>query len=976
MGTIVCYNKNLFFHWKNKCLLPFLVLAFYFNTAAQDSISLATQADVFYNNADYYAQSIDSNIYFIQQAIPLYKEAKNWEQYINCYNYFSLLYHLKEDFSMYHLYALKALEESAKYLKKTDAAFISALNNMGVYYMHIGDYRRAVQIFEESINDIEEADRNFNSCGRTYINIGICYKSIADYEEAIQQLENALFFINKIDEKYKYLESASIYALLGECYQLKGNIENAKKYFNLAIQSLNQWGEKNKYSEQIRFDALLSLASIYSEENNFKKANNYLDLAAVIQNKYSLFQDFKTYELRGKIKEKQGDKTAALALYYKAQEAAQKESDNSFDLNMVANSLSNIACLYAELNQPEKALEYFQRSLFSISVQPFEMDYNKNPSNESFAYAFEAVQILGKKATCIKKQYDHTQNEDYLLSAYNSYDQAIDLIQNIRHSFHEKGSKEFLSEIFNPIYEGGISSAFQLYKINKDKTYLEKAFSFAENIKAINLLESINETTAKGVAGIPDSLLLKERELNVLIAYTNKRITEGKQSEKMAPAETDELKETLRNTKKEFKDLIAFFEKQYPKYHKLKFDTRLASVQQIQQDLPGKESCFIEYFFGADKIYAFSIIKTDIKLYELEQEENLIDNIEELYNQINNEPSSRNASVNFSKFAESAYSIYASLIEPLVEEGTTELIIVPDDVLGYIPLEVLIKTKPEAANKIQNYKKLDYLFNDFAISYNYSGTLMLYNSNQKNKRKSTSNFIAFAPSFEEGYLSERMCNEEVLYNLECADTEAAAINDLFDGNLFKGLQANKDNFESNVSNFKIIHLATHACVDMTLANNNKIYFTDDYLSNSDLYNLQMNADLAVLSACNTGYGKLVKGEGLMSLSRGFVHAGCPSLLMSLWSVDDCSTSSLMIDFYKNLKEGNAKNYSLQEAKIAFMQNADKLHSHPYYWAPFVQFGRTDSISFGNSIFGFWLIGGLGLCAILAMFFFKLQGKQG
>lgn len=933
--------------------MPFLLLAMPFYSNSQSTKELNTLADSIYSKVDFYTQNIDSNIYLIGQAAPLYQKAKNWNQYINCLNYFSLLYHLKEDFSMYHFYALSALEESSLYLANDDPAFDTARNNMGVYYMHIGDYKRAIQIFTKAINSQPEDKRTFNSCGRIYINIGDCYQSIADYDAAILQLKNALFYLEEVQEDYQYPERASIKYLLGQCYQQKGDIEKAKNHFRSGIKTLDRWGNKPKYGEQIRFDCLLSLAAIASDEEDYMQANQLISEASFIQDKFSLFQDFKTYELNGKIKEKQGLKKEALQFYFKAQEAAQKESDNSFDLYMVANTIADIACLYSELGEPMKAQEYFQRSLYTISAEKLNLDPDINPSNESFAYSFEAVQILGQKAKCIKKEYDKTKNKEFLYTAYTSYQQAILLIQEVRHSIHERGSKEFLSEIFNPIYEGAIASAYELYQLEENNLFIKQAFAFAENIKAINLLESINETSAKGIAGIPDSLLDKESELNIQIAYINRSIAEGKQDKNWSEEKTEKLETELRGYKADYQELIDLFEKNYPRYHKLKFDTKLATIEEIQNDLAHASTCFLEYFFGSKKIYIFSITKDNYQLQELKKEAKINGSITELYNQINIEPSGKTADENFQKFVSSAYTLYDKLIAPIMNPHVNELIIVPDDILGYIPFEVLIQSKPTPDQNSSAYKQLNYLAKDYAISYNYSGTLMQYNKNKKSSHKPRNDFIAFAPSFEGGPIGQRECNDKVLFNLDCVSEEVTDINAIFEGELFMGPQANKSNFEKQAPEYKIIHLATHACVDKSLANNNKIYFTDDYLSNYDLYNLQLKSDLAVLSACNTGFGKLVRGEGLMSLSRGFVHAGCPSLLMSLWSVDDCSTSSLMIDFYKNLNEGLPKNEALAKAKKDFLLSADKLHSHPYFWAPFVQFGSTDAIDLGQPFWYNW-----------------------
>ena len=192
------------------------------------------------------------------------------------------------------------------------------------------------------------------------------------------------------------------------------------------------------------------------------------------------------------------------------------------------------------------------------------------------------------------------------------------------------------------------------------------------------------------------------------------------------------------------------------------------------------------------------------------------------------------------------------------------------------------------------------------------------------------------------------------------------INDKFGGKVLIGKDATINSTKREISNAKIIHLATHACLDDDNPEFNKIYLADDYLSNNDLYNLKLNSELAVLSACETGSGKLAKGEGVMSLARGFIHAGCPSIIMSLWSIDDCATSKIMINFYDELYKGIPKTEALKNAKIKYIKEAKKANQHPYYWAAFVQIGNYDPIEFSS--FKSYIPYFLGILLLIILFF--------
>ena len=284
--------------------------------------------------------------------------------------------------------------------------------------------------------------------------------------------------------------------------------------------------------------------------------------------------------------------------------------------------------------------------------------------------------------------------------------------------------------------------------------------------------------------------------------------------------------------------------------------------------------------------------------------------------------------------------------------------LIPDDVLGFLPFELLLTQKVGEGPADFRRDDLRYLVRDYSLSYQYSANFLL-NSYASNKGKNHQNFIGFVPSFTKAVAEERSrnCSGAVLYDLSCARKETEDIHQLLGGTQLIGAQANVAAFK-DVLGYKIIHLATHACVDEQDAGQNTIFFTNSSLNSLDLYQMDIDAELVVLSACNTGTGRLVKGEGIMSLSRGFIHAGCPSTLMSLWSVIDCATAELMNGFYQQLQKGARKDEALQASKLNFIQVAqDPAAGHPYYWAPFTAFGDTRPIDLSTGFPWLYLLGG-------------------
>ncbi|MGI9552411.1 MAG: CHAT domain-containing protein, partial [Aurantibacter sp.] len=158
--------------------------------------------------------------------------------------------------------------------------------------------------------------------------------------------------------------------------------------------------------------------------------------------------------------------------------------------------------------------------------------------------------------------------------------------------------------------------------------------------------------------------------------------------------------------------------------------------------------------------------------------------------------------------------------------------------------------------------------------------------------------------------------------------------------------ATKSSFEDKASQFDILHLAIHGTADFDNELNSKLTFqseSDSSKSNElyayELYNLDLNRTrLAVLSACETGIGKRFKGEGTFSIARGFAYAGVPSIVMSLWKVDDAASAKVIQEFYLGLKSGAAIDLALDQAKDNYLNLADPYKAHPAYWAAFISLG--------------------------------------
>jgi len=298
-----------------------------------------------------------------------------------------------------------------------------------------------------------------------------------------------------------------------------------------------------------------------------------------------------------------------------------------------------------------------------------------------------------------------------------------------------------------------------------------------------------------------------------------------------------------------------------------------------------------------------------------------------------------------------------ALYQVLFPEGIRSFIsdnkitIVPDGLLQSIPFEALITDTLTGA----------YFIESSEISYAYSITFLA--QNQKISRNPQSELLGFAPiEFKD------------LTKLPKTEDEIKKIQNHLKHKVYLGNEATSSQFLSAISDFNVIHLATHADASDSIAP--WIAFSDRKMNLSELYTIKLQAELVFLSACNTSIGKHYTGEGVMSLARGFFSSGANSVISSLWNVDDRSTNKIVSNFYKNIKQQTTKSKALRKAKLNYIYSSSLNETSPYYWASFILIGDTGSIEIqdNNTIF-LLVIGSLFFTLLLVFYRLKVKAKK-
>ena len=871
------------------------------------------------------------------------------------YNNIGIIYKLKGDFVEALDFYNRSIALKEEFLEPDDPNLASTYTNLGnlnlklaKYDLAMNFYEKAEKIFKERYGDKHPA------IGKIYTNMGIIFKEKGDYEKSLHYLEYALSIIDQEVDKDVI---APLFVNLGNVYF---RLEKYKEALNYYKQSADIREDDNSMFLARTYS---NYAMCYDKLDQSKKSNKYHELAIESrieyfgEKHYLLATEYMNY---GNFCIEQNQKRKGIDLYYGAYDIYVANFTEKHP--KTSSCLVSIGDFYSGEENLRKALELYQKALVAV-VDDFNEteDFSANPDIfGSVLSKIELLEALNSKARVLSKLY-HSQSGslDDLLVSLNTYLLANDLVDNIRIGHLTRESKLLLAKNQKDLFYSTIRAALEAYKVTGEAGYKELAFKTVERSKAGVLYDCIRETDAKHFANIPDSLLAQESKLKEDITLLRNLIHEEgmKTSIEIDTVKFALWEDKLFHLENEHNDIVEIFNTNYPKYYQYKYTNKIYTTDEIRECL-SDDDVLIEYFLGEGSLLAFCITKDDIRVVENDLEESIFSSLDNLPNNQSVDGIINEARATFNSYTESSYNLYKLLLEPFSDDiKDKNLIIIPDGNLGYVSFESLIK-EPADTSRV-DYRNLPYLINDHDISYGYSSALLINSIKAEHNNNAKLDLLAFAPvnfGYEDNYKEEigYRTRGDNLIDLPGSAREVLDISKIFTGDVFMRGQATVGRFKEIASNYKILHIATHGIVDNDDPMHSKLIFSsandpdgNNALQYGDLFNLDLNADLAVLSACNTGYGKNSEGEGIMALARGFMYSGVPSLVISLWKVEDESTAVIMKNFYKYLKAGHTKDHALRLSKLEYLKTADNIGASPFYWSGFINIGNKDPLDLGN-----------------------------
>jgi len=661
-----------------------------------------------------------------------------------------------------------------------------------------------------------------------------------------------------------------------------------------------------------------------------------------------------------------------------------------------ANKVNVLLCkqvigqCYFELGEYDKAVSVFDKIIIAFSF----LGGNESSLAEAYFSRSRTLKEIGnlndakidlKEALTLKGEfsdwqinyyplmasiymdyYDKSENNIYLDSVKMMLDVTDSLFNQIRIDRRYFDDQSNLGQRFYASFASNISLMYRIYENDPKLIDPNRLFKYFEILKAHSLKETLKTDDAVIIGNIPDTILVKEREFKLHLAELNQRIY---RSEISFPDSSiiQELNIQFDQEKERYFSFLKLLEIDFPGYFRHQYTTEVSDVYELQKKLSNTE-VLIEYFITNEDIFILQISNASFSFSRKTIPENWNLEVNRFKKLIANPQS------DIHQFVSSAHYFYSLLLKEIIDDlppSILKLRIVPDDLINFIPLEVLIK---DAQSGINTFKDLDYLMKHYTISYLQSASQLIHENKKENYKN---NYVGFAPLYQNEVsdslrvlINERTRGQYL--DLPFARKSVEQVSVLFNGDTFINEQATIESFMKNGLNTQILHLAMHGIIDLEEPSFSHLKFysesnDDSNLYTSQVYALDLNCDLVVLSACNTGVGKLINGDGIQNMSRAFNFAGVKNTIMSLWSVPDVQTAQLNYHFFKLIKEGVTIDKALQNAKINFLDETSELRAHPYYWAGLVANGSMGSIQFPSAFHSSFIIGGILIVTLLLIF---------
>ncbi|BAY33799.1 TPR domain protein [Nostoc carneum NIES-2107] len=799
------------------------------------------------------------------------------------------------------------------------------LGNIGDIYASFGNYQQALDFYTQALT-LQRQSKEFSGEAATLTSLAQLYEFLGDYQLSVDTYNQALDKFRKIGDRS---QEAKTLDHIGNVYRSASKPEKALDYYNQALQL---WRAQGALFQE--FATLTGLIRAYESLKDYPKALDTANQALTLAKKQqSTFSEASALGLLGRVYLAAGD-------YQKSLDFSQQANSKFRALGLLsgeANTFRNLGKVYNALKQYQQAIENYNQEL-------------------------TLLRQLGDRTGEAETLYNIAVSErdrNNLEAARNQIESTIKIVEDIRTRVTSQDLRTSYFASVQKYYEFYIDLLMRSHKQQPSKGYDALALQASERARARSLLDLLAEANADIREGIDPKLLESERSLQKQLDAQEKLSL--KLSSSGNKTEIQNLEKQTETLLEQYRQLQAKIRATSPRYAALTQPQTL-SLKQIQQQILDDNTLLLEYALGEERSYLWAVSKNSITSYELPKRAEIAAAVQE-FRKVLISPIQRTSP------AAAATPLTKMILAPVAQQlGQRRLVIIADGALQYIPFAAL--NTPSA--KTNSYEPL--AVNHEIITLPSASTLAVLRQETAGRKPAPKALAVIAdPIFSLN--DERVKvkpptqgNSNQNLDLQQLSRSAREASIAFDRLPFTRQEADtilslvpaKErkqayDFAANrsvatdtqLSQYRIIHFATHGILNSQNPELSGVVLSlfdetgkpqNGFLRLHDIFNLKLPAELVVLSACETGLGEEVKGEGLIGLTRGFMYAGSPRVLVSLWSVDDRGTSELMKKLYsKMLQQGLKPAAALRAAQVEMWRNPD--YSAPYFWAPFTLQGE-------------------------------------
>ena len=901
-------------------------------------------------------------------------------------------------------HTFKALEGFEQDPETSKESKFNVLNDIGVRYWYEAKLDSAEYYWLEGIRFLDEMEPTLtNSHFRKAMiegNLAAVYDVKGNPQESIKRVKNSIdlfqYFIEnaKEDPKWNRAQISFFYSIanLAAVYKSLGNYQKALQLHEYTLL------EKEKHFDALHPEILETKIHIGQSHNslkNFLQAEQYLvealDGIAQKEGEFYLQAGDAHYTL-GMVYESTQEFEKAKKHYLKANENFLKGLKDKAD-HVYINFLDNVSHFFSLQGDSNTALELAQKGFdyitmidgrntitgFAQLLNLGEVYFNLKHYCKAKTYADKSLQLMETliqnakggldsvrvefdkpQAILLQVKSDYHLNPNpsvsYLESSLEKLMSAQLILERRKNTLNNSEDIGVLQSQSQELLSFIKKIQLELYERTRKNDYLNSLLVVLESEVYSKIRAQINQAGRVAFKGVPKTILDKEALL--------------KASLKDEFEEANSLSEFL-NISTEWENFLIMLKKEYPEYYKARYAN--ISIQEIS--IP-KSLQAVRYFFVKEQLYAMVLCKGVKRLYHLEFDATLINKLSENWHEAKT-------------ICTLSHELYKQLWQPFAQDLTDErVLVIPDGVLFNLGFDMLSTDQPKGYREFASKS----LLAKHDIYYNFSLSLNV----QKPKSNITSNYIVFAPGFIDNMKEEYFT---IVKDSTLADkTYLSLLPQPFTLSLAKNARKSlggegylleesiPEVFRQKAGNHKIIHIGTHAESNNLSPAFSRLIFSktnreglvneENSVYAYEIYNTDLYAELAILTACETGKPIYQPGEGMVSLSHAFIYSGSKSLLTSLWKIDEKASNQITEIFLNNLKKGLPKDRALRLAKLQYLGSAHGRTLSPQYWAGLILIGNPDPIKGLNNPTR-WILWGIGIVLISLVFFYlsrKLTSK--